>query len=178
MTVTITLRDKTTRKLNKATCQTLREVIAQCSTYTTKELERLIWNLTYNPEETGKELGFKKIGQEEATTIRAEMVNFFRLFKSDWTYGTEYSAKTAEEKELLKALKGDRYAYDMVMKHIVVRTGFPEGEVNRVLRCLNSARETSCYGGVRSLGFRAAEADFLKGVANAMGKVLASMTMK
>lgn len=178
MKVTITLRDKTTKRLDKATCQTLREVISQGITSNTKELERLIWKLTYNPKKTGQELGFKEIEQEEATTIRAEMVNFFRLFKSDWTYGSEYSAQMAEEKELLKALKGDLYAYDMVMKHIVARVEFPKEEVDRILRCLNSARETSQYGGVRSLGFRAEEADFLKGAANAMGKVLEAMTAK
>lgn len=175
-TIKITLRTKTMRKLDEDTCDQLRQVICESITCGGKEKEGLIWRLTYDPENICRELGFDEIDEEQARTIRSELVDFYRRVSNDWDYGRRNTPESEEEKGLWKALKGDAFAYDTVMGHIKVRSTFGEGEVERIIRCLNSPQEASQYGGVRSLGFRKDETDFLKEAANAMGKVLASIT--
>lgn len=173
--IKITLREKTMRKLNENTCAQLRQVICESITRERKEKESLIWRLTFAPESTCKELGFEEVDKEQAKTIRSELVDFYRRVSDNWDYGHRNTPEKEEEKKLWKALKGDAFAYDTVMEHIKLRSTFGEEEVERILRCLNSSREASQYGGVRSLGFRKDETNFLQESANAMGKVIASM---
>lgn len=172
MTFKVDLRKKTTQKLDATTCQTLREVISQILCLRDYEMEQLIWSLTHESAVAAKRLGFENLTASETIVIRAELCTAYRKFHSTWDYGHRYTPSTDAESALLKALHGDQYAYDTVMTRIVQRSQRTNVEVTQILRRLNSQKETSQFGGVRSLGFRYEEANFLKGAANQMGQVL------
>lgn len=174
--IKITLNAKTLKKLNTATCDRLRSVISGHLQDKPWELQRMLWNLTYSPEESLKKLGFgSETGVDDAVTIRAEMARYFSRFCPTFTYGHQFTPVTDAQKALNKALRGDQYAYDTVMSHIKERSGYDKDEVDKMLRCLNSKREPSQFGGIRALGFRADEAAYLKGAATQMGEVLKAM---
>lgn len=169
-----TLRKKTTERLDENLCKYLSNAVDQMlhSQNTFTEAEAIIWHLTYNYEDALDELGFisSTVTKDEASIIRAELANQFRMVHSEWDYGTEKPWDEVTQK-LWKALGGDQYAYHTVMKKLRdVDYLYVEGML-KVNRCLNSPVESSQFGGLRELGFSPKEAEFLKPAANQMGEV-------
>lgn len=177
MKINVNLNAKTLKKLDSATADRLRNVISNHLSDKPWEMERLLWNLTYNQAEGLKALGFDpETNAPNVACIRAEMGRYFAKVNPKFTYGRRFTPVTDAHKALNKALKGDQYAYDTVMSHIKERSGYSQEEIDKMLRCLTSQREPSQFGGIRMLGFRADEATYLKGAATQMGEVLKAMT--
>lgn len=173
--MTVDLNVRTVKALSKAEKQRLEQVISERIILRDTDMEKLTWKMTYDPEKTSEELGFMKANKRIQIIIRGEMVKNYRAVNPDWTYGRREKAETAEKSSLLQALKYDTFAYDTVMSHIRMRATFKKEDTQKVLRCLNSERVESQFGGIRSLGFRKEEANFLKNAAREMGRVLEKM---
>ena len=175
ITINISLSSKITREFSETDCQKIRQIISEMILLNGKEMEILIWQLTFNSENAARLLEFEGIDGNQALKIRNELAKQYRKLYPDWEYGKCYTPETEEEKQLWKALKGDGYAYDTVMGHIKVRSTYEKNYVDRITYLLNSEKEANQFGGIRCLGFRAEEAQFLKSSANAMGKVLGAI---
>lgn len=174
--IKVGLDERTTAKLSREQAEQLRKVIFKSTFWDNEKMERRIWWLTYNPEEALKKLGIEGVDGEAEIMIRGEMVKAYCNSHPEWTYGRREKVDTVEKQYLQKALGYDTFAYDTVMSHIRMRATFEKEEIQKVLRRLNSSRAESQFGGIRSLGFRKKEANFLKDAAGEMGRVLEEMT--
>ena len=176
ITISISLSSKITRDFSEADCQKIRQIISEMMLLDERKMENLIWQLTFNSESTAKSLGLEGIDGNQALKVRNELAKKYRKLYSDWKYGRCNTPETDEEKQLWKALKGDGYAYDTVMRHIKVRSTYEKNYVGHIIYLLNSEERENQFGGIRCLGFRAEEAEFLRSSANAMGKVLGAIS--
>lgn len=177
MTIIVdTLRPKTEKKLDAVACRNLKSVITEHIQDKPWEMEQLIWNLTFNSSECLNNLGFdSQSNAENVECIRAELAYRFREFNPCFNYGHRSSMETVAHKELNKALKGDQYTYDTVMRHIENSSkNYGKDDFNKLLYFLSSKKENLQFGGIRMLGFKENEAKYLMGMnaTNQMGEVL------
>lgn len=176
MTINVTLRSKTMNTLpNQETCQTLKNVISDHIATAGYEMRDLIWKLTYQPQKTSAELGFKELDEAQIAAVRNEIAHFYREIHPDWKFGIE-TPGTEEEKALWKALKGDPFAYSKVMFKIRDRSSWQGEIMDKLMGCLNSRYEKAQFGGIRQLGFSGREAQFLKGAVTEITAVLKQRT--
>lgn len=150
-------------QLDQKARQTLRDVIGEYISADTKAVNDLLWELSYQPQETCEAMGFEKLTKGQIKEVKDTIARFYRAAHPEWKYGKAFTHTTEAEKALLKALGGDTYAYDRLMFRIRDRAGW-QGQIKEKLeRCLYSPLEKNWFGGIRQFNFNRKEAIFLKG---------------
>lgn len=175
------LRVKTTEKLPEEMQRILKEQLEEFLQEKEEAAEGVIWMLSYDPKPVLIWMGFPEdISDEEIKVIQSELASQYRTVHKDCEYGQTFEgkdvAKTKAARELRAALGEDPFAFDSVMQKLIEKSYALEFSIDKTLRCLESKKDTSKFGGIKSLGFGKIEANFLIKAANQMGKVLEELT--
>lgn len=119
-----------------------------------RELEDILWRLTYAPIETIQGIGIENLSKDVATKVRAEIANYFKgEMKWDFKKCAEQYEELESYKNLNKALKGDQYAIHYIIGACDGQRYLDERGIAYTINCLKSRWEETGYKGLNRLGF-------------------------